>query len=183
MKLRLLIPVLLGMAASLYAAPPTDFLDIPWGSPVAEVKRKMAQRAGLTLKEESATKIVFQGGTFADYPAERFELDLLGGRFSKGKVFVVIPAGNGKDGAPLRNHQFEDIFKSLSTKYGKGVRTGDANHTEGNWNWPVNDSLTGEKRLIRIRLCYSWEPYEFTLSYSNLPTPATAKPAGKQKDL
>jgi hypothetical protein len=185
MNIRILITVSLALAASLSAAPPSEFLDIPWGAPVTEAKRVLAQRPGVTLKEESPSKLLFEGGTFADYPAERYELELPDGRFSRGTVFVVIPPGKAKDGTLLRNRQFEELYKSLSSKYGKGDRFGDGKHTESNWTWPTTDARTGQKRTTAIRLSYSWDPYEFIVSYSNLPAIATTPPpkGSKKKDL
>ncbi|MDB6152944.1 MAG: hypothetical protein JWL90_1397 [Chthoniobacteraceae bacterium] len=185
MNIRLLITIFFSLNAWLHAAPPSEFLDIPWGARASEAKRILAPRPGLRIKEETGSKILFEGGAFANYPAERYELELPEGRFSRGTVFIVIPPGNGKDGAPLRNHQFEDLYKSLSTKYGKGARTADGKHSESNWIWPATDPRTGQKRTTSIRLSYSWEPYEFIVSYSNLPTIAETpqlKPT-KTKDL
>jgi hypothetical protein len=173
--------------ASLHAAPPSEFLEIPWGAPVAEAKRMMSRREGASLKRETLSKLQFEGGTFANYPVERYELEMPEGQFARGTVFIEIPSGNAKDGAPLRNHQFEDLYKSLSAKYGKGARSGDAKHTESNWSWSTTDPRSGQKRSISIRLSYSWDPYEFVVSYSNLPaTPVVHQPnlkPPKPKDL
>ncbi|MES2572456.1 MAG: hypothetical protein V4710_20700 [Verrucomicrobiota bacterium] len=185
MKIHLLIILFLGLAASLHAAQPSEFLDIPWGASASEAKRILAKRPGVSLKEGTASRLLFEGGTFANYPTERYELELSEGRFSRGTVFVVIPQGNNKDGAPLRNLQFEELYKSLSSKYGKGVRSGDGKHSESNWTWPATDPRTGQKRTTSIRLSYSWEPYEFIVSYSNLPAAAALPQAKalKTKDL
>jgi hypothetical protein len=108
MSMRLLTAVFLTSVGSLCAAPPSEFLDVPWGAPIAEAKRIFALRPGATLKEESASRLVFEGGTFADYPAERYELEMPEGRFARGTVFVVIPPGKSKNGTLLRNLQFEE---------------------------------------------------------------------------
>ena len=182
MKLRVFFALFVGLAASLYAAAPSEFLEIPWGASVAEAKRVMELRPGLSLKKETASTLIFEGGTFADYPAERYELELSDGRFARGTVFVTIPPGKAKNGVLLRNQQFEDLYKSLSTKYGKGDRSGgDGKHTESNWSWSTTDARTGQKRTTAIRLMYSWDPYEFTISYSNMSfVAATPKPKGKK---
>jgi hypothetical protein len=174
-------------STSLRAAAPTEFLEIPWGASPGEAKRIMMQRQGVSLKKEASTALQFAGGTFADYPADRYELDFPEAKFARGTVFVTIPAGNAKDGAPLRNHQFEAFFKTLSEKYGHGVRTGDGKHTEANWSWTITDARTGQKRSVSVRLSYSWEPYEFLVTYANLPfvqaAPQPVSKPPKKKDL
>jgi hypothetical protein len=157
---------------------PSGFLDIPWKASASEAKRIMAKREGVTVKEESAQRIVFQGGVFAAHPVDRWELELSDDQFRRGTVYVVIPPGNAPDGAPLRNHQFEDYYQSLTQKYGKGTR-GQASvgsGTQGIWNWTVSDPRTGQKDTVTILLLYSWDPYEFKVQYSNQP----AAPAEKQ---
>ena len=167
-------------------APPTEFLDIRWGANSTEVKRIMSQREGAEIKEESPTKLTYEGGTFASYPVERYELEFADGRFSRGTVYVEIPSGNGKGGVPLRNLQFEDLFKSLSTKYGKGDRSGgDGKHAQSDWKWSVGDPRSGQKRTVTIHLAYWWSPYEFFVRYSNEPAspPSSTPKSTKQRDL
>jgi len=191
-----IIPLLWVASSPLHAGnPPVEFLDIPWGVPAARAKEIMLRRPDTKIGGEAESKVVFEGGTFAGYVVRHTELGFTGGVFSTGTVSVDIPPGNDKNGVPLRNLQFEKMSKSLTAKYGKTVRSGDGNHTEENWKWAVK-GLGNEKRLITLRLSYSWNPYEFLVTYSNqaekpeavpekaAPAPPPMKlPTPKKKDL
>ncbi len=178
----------LGSIAMLRAASPDDFIDIPWFASPPEVKRIMEKRTGVKLKNETATSIVYEGGAFADYPVERYQLELTDGKFTGGTVYVTIPSGTDKSGTLLRNKQFEELSKSLSRKYGKGKRSGDGRHTQEDWSWASIAPRGGEKRAVAILLSYSWEPYEFIVRYSNgpfvpPPAPEPTPKKTKKKDL
>ncbi|MEO5916001.1 MAG: hypothetical protein ABIS50_17330 [Luteolibacter sp.] len=70
------IVVSLVATASLDAAePPSEFLDIPWSSTPARAEELMLKRPDVKTKEMSATKLICVGGTFADYPVDRIELE------------------------------------------------------------------------------------------------------------
>jgi hypothetical protein len=125
------------------ASAPVEFADIPWKSPVVEAKRLMTQRDGVTIKEESAERIICHGGTFAGQPAERWELIFTGNQFCEGAVYLVFPRGEATQHlAP----QFEALQKMLTTKYGKGTTTGSITHyLQSEWTWAVSDPKTGRK--------------------------------------
>ena len=166
----LLLLLLLCAAATLPAAlPPAGFLGIPWTATSEVIRSIMLKRPGIKLKSESATKLVFEGGTFADYPTESYEMELTDGKFTSGTARIVIPQGTHKDGAPLSNHQFEAFSKSLTFKYGNAVRSGDAKHTETTWIWPNGVKPGGQESAITILLLYSWDPANFIIRYSYVP--------------
>lgn len=159
------------------SSPPAEFLNIPWKAAPAEAKRIMAQHEGVTVKEESSERIVFQGGTFGSRPVDRWELEFPGGQFRRGTVYVVIPPGVAKDGASLRNHQFGDYYKSLSEKYGKVPWSGDSNHTQAMWTWTTSDRWSGQKDTVSILLAVFFNPSDFKIQYSSEPQNPAVKPA------
>lgn len=161
---------------------PTEFLNIPWKATPAIAKRLMAQRAGVTIKEETPERLILQGGMFATHTVERWDLEFPGGQFRRGTVYVTIPPGNAQDGVPLRNHQFEEYCNSLTEKYGKGNKIGDGSHTECVWTWTTTDPRSSQKDTISILLFYGWGPYVFKVQYSSKPPDPVEKPV-KKTDL
>ncbi len=149
------------------ANPPAEFLEIPWKAPAARAKEIMLRRADTKMGRESPAELVFEGGTFGGFLVRQTKLVMIDGQFFEGTVYLDIPPGTDKKGVLVRDLQFEKLAKSLGAKYGKGARSGDGNHTEENWKWEVT-GLGNEKRVITIRLSYSWNPYEFLVCYANL---------------
>ncbi|OYV05852.1 MAG: hypothetical protein CFE26_09405 [Verrucomicrobiales bacterium VVV1] len=151
----------------------------------------MTQRPGASLKAETELKLTYIGGTFATYPVDRYELEMFEGHLVKGKVFLVMPSGTAKNGGLLSDHQFEDLCKSLTSKYGKVPRITDGQHAESNWSWTTTNPRTRQKRTTEVRLSYWFFRREFSISYSNLPTAPVAaesqdaklKEETKKKDL
>ena len=118
-------------SVALAAEVPPGFADVRWGASVADIKRAFAQRPGVELAEETASRIVFRRGQFADYPVDRWELEFGPKGFWRGAVYLTIPTGNAPDGAPLRNRQFDNLAASLTKKYGKpSPQPGAANAAE-----------------------------------------------------
>ena len=145
---------LLGLAGDCQASAPTEFLGIEWGATPAEAKSTMATHEGVSIKEESVGRIVFQGGTFATHPAERWVLEFPGGKFSRGTVYITVPPGKEPNGTLLRNQQFEDYYKTLSYKYRRGRRGGgDQNHAQALWLWAASNPRSGAKEQ-QCRSCF-----------------------------
>lgn len=165
------------------AKAPTEFLDIPWRAKAAAAKEILSKRPDLKISENTPTKIVGEGGTFAGYPVDHIELEFQNGAFTTGTVFLTIPPDNDKNGVPLRNLLFESLSKSLGKQYGKAPRSGDSNHTEENWSWVTTEPLASKKMEITIQLSYSWAPYQFTVRYANRPVADTTPGSPKSKDL
>lgn len=185
----LLIAFTTAVAASsvaLAAEVPPGLADVRWGASVADIKRAFSRRPGVELAEEAPSRIVYRRGEFADYPVERWELELGPKGFWRGAVYLAIPPGNAPDGAPLRNRQFDNLAASLTKKYGKPTaQPGDGNGAEANWK--LNDPATGRKGSYTVFLRYSWSPYEFVIRYSYDPNTAQTGPtppaANGKKDL
>ena len=169
------IAVTSAVSALVAAEVPPGFVDVPWGASVAEIKRTFSQRRGVELAEETPNRIVYRHGEFADYPVDRWELELGPKGFWRGAVYLTIPIGNAPDGAPLRNRQFDNLAASLTKKYGKrSPQPGTPNAAEATWK--LNDPTTGRKGAFIVFLHYSWAPYEFLVRYSYDPSAAQAEP-------
>ena len=172
-------------SSAIAAEAPPGFADVRWGASVSEIKRTFTQRPGVELAEVTPSHIVYRHGEFADYPVDRWDLEIGPKGFWRGAVYLTIPTGNSPSGQPLRNRQFDSLAASLTKKYGKPFpQPGAANAAEATWK--LNDPSTGRKAYT-VFLRYSWAPYEFLIRYSYDPTPTQVSPTPKaskgKKDL
>lgn len=177
----LLIAFTTAVAASsaiLAADIPSGLTDVRWGASIADIKRLFASKPGVELAEEAPSRIVYRGGEFAGYPVERWELELGPNGFSRGAVYLTAQAH--------QNRQFDDLFASLSKKYGKSSHL-PADGKAAGATWKLNDPTTGHKSVYTVFLRYSWAPYEFVIRYSYDPDAGQTGPAtpaiDRKKDL
>ncbi|MEA3211564.1 MAG: hypothetical protein QOE70_4621 [Chthoniobacter sp.] len=128
----------------------------------------MLARPGISLVSEAAGKLVFTGGSFAEQPAENWELLFIGGKFSEGVVRLKTVDAL---------HQYEDIRKLITAKYrkpGREEREGSA-HRVTYWEYSLTTGKWGIACEVRI-------PDGLTIRYKD-KSPSTLPGKGAAKDL
>ncbi len=146
-----------------------QFLNIPWNATPDEAKRVLALSSGAIVKEDTPDRIVLTGGTFETYPVERWELDFVSGKFTKGVVKLVRRDVKNEKGW-ICEQISHAIIESLEKKYGKSGNTHDGSHTEQFWE--SKDSLEAAKK-IRFYFGYGGDlRFDLTYSYDRTASPA-----------
>ena len=159
---------LLLLGTKSWAGSPEGFVDVPWGAKLPEAKQIMLKREGVRVKEETPERLVLTGGKYTEYPVERWELEFALGGFYRGKVFLVIPPGKAKDGDWLADHQFNDLLRAMTLKYGQFVKPNNPGEAQGLWKWNVSDPHSGESLVRSVVLSFKWsDPQVFKVQYAN----------------
>ena len=176
MQMKLLVATFVGLLAadslgsSLDAAVtrPAGVADVAWGSSTETAKKAMLARPEVVLVSETKSRLVFSGGTFAEHPAETWELLFTGGRFSEG--FIRLKATDAQ-------RQYEDLCQRITTKYrraGREEREG-AEHRATYWEYSQTSGKWGIVCDVRI-------PKSLTIRYKD-KSPAIVPAKGFGKDL
>ena len=150
-----------------------QFLNIPWNASPAEAKRVMAMPAGASIKDETPDHIVLTGGTFETYPVERWELQFVNGKFTKGIVQLVRRDERNEKGW-INDQISAAIMIALEKKYGKSVGHPESEHNEDVWE--VKDSPEVTRKVKFYRGWRSDPRFDITYSYKQ-STPAVAATA------
>lgn len=163
--------LLLQGASGWAASSPDGFVGVAWNATPSEARLIMLSRDGVRGKEETPDLLIFTGGTYANQPVLRWELEFDFGHFKRGTVFLPVPPGIAKDGKPYGDHQYNDFFGALSVKYGKSVAPGNPGVAESLWTWNVPDPHSGRSTVRTVLLSYHWDsPQIFKVQYaSQLP--------------
>ena len=169
--LRYVQPAQPAAAASIPGSPASiQFLNIPWNATPAEAKRAMTMPAGASVKEESPDHIVLTGGTFETFAVERWEIQFVNGKFTKGIVQLVRRDERNEKGW-INDQISAAIMIALEKKYGKSVGHPESEHNEDVWE--VKDSPEITRKVKFYRGWRSDPRFDITYSYKQSPSPAT----------
>ena len=149
-----------------------EFLNIPWNATPAEAKRVMALPPGAVVKEDTPDRIVLTGGAFETYEVDRWELEFVNGKFTKGVIQLVRHDVRNAKGW-LNDQTFDATRDAFDKKYGKSVGRTGSNHTEQVWE--CKDSSGA---MATIKLYAGWDRtkdprFNITYSYDRSPPLAT----------
>ena len=151
-----------------------QFLNIPWNATPDEAKRVLALPSGAVVKEDTPDRIVLTGGTFETYAVERWELQFVDGKFTKGVVKLVRRDEKNAKGW-ICDQMWDAICPALDKKYGKSAGRGEGGHNEQIWEF--KEASGAEKK---IKFYYGWrnDPrFDITYTYKQPPAAAPAAPA------
>ena len=143
--------------------PPDDFADVKWGESADAAKAKVLLKPGtkFTAASPDGANLIFEGGTFATFPATRWEFHFATNQFTKGSVNLT-PTDTSM--ASLRR-AYESLNKSITKKYRKaGLEEHDGpTHSAMYWtfntrkgNWQIACDV--DARRNGVRLVYSFSP-------------------------
>ena len=99
----------LALGASAFAASPTGFADIPFGTPLKSAEKTIAAREGLKPEGATPERLTFSGGTFSGQPVSRWTLTFSGDKFATGSVLID----------KVKKPVYDDLKAQLTKKYGK----------------------------------------------------------------
>jgi hypothetical protein len=107
------------------------FLELPWGAGVAEAKKQIPERsrARLDRQKSNETHLRFEGGKFASFKANQFDLSFADDSFYRAEVRLEPLS---KDHAK----EFAALKKLLTEKYGPPGRD-ETGRLESTWYFPV----------------------------------------------
>lgn len=96
------------------------FLDIKWGTSIADATKAMSAKQGLRPATDpegvnAGNRIYYEGGTFVGKPALQWGLDFVGDKMYRGAV-VLKPS-------TTREKDFDELKKLLTAKYGPPTQT------------------------------------------------------------
>lgn len=109
---------------------PDGFLDMPWGTPVEDVKKKLLTREGVTFTRNVTDGFLLSGGTFAGHPVSTWALYFDRDRLCRAEARL---SGGGN-----RAEVLQTIKKELMNRYGAPARS----HGNGNCRWKFPQSAT-----------------------------------------
>jgi len=141
----------------------SGFLDIAWGSSVAEVKTAMAARQEIVFSRESTDGLEYGGGTFAGVPVDIWQLGFVDGKFCKAAVSFEYPVNYIK-GVWAADKLEEALTEPLDQKYGKVKREHAPESITLSWSTGKDDT---SPNLETITLFHSWNAHIMRLTYSN----------------
>jgi len=148
------------------ATHPSGVADVAWGCSPKDAKKTMLARPGVTLVSETKNRLIFAGGSFAEQPAENWELLFAAGKFSEASIRL-------KPLDALR--QYEDIRKLITAKYrkaGREEREG-SEHRATYWEYSLTTGKWGI--MCDVRIPHSLKIVYKDKSSSNQPGKAAGK--------
>ncbi len=120
------------IAASAQLQRPGGFADIPWRAKLDEAKRIMAAKPGIQGDiDTTASRLGFNGGTFAGKPAIVCGLEFVDGGLYRGAVVLKAFADRSKE--------FDAAKSLLAQKYGQpGSTSKKGKDSKAIWKFPAD---------------------------------------------
>lgn len=132
LNLILVVLSLIAIPAGAQVQRPGGFADIPWGTKIDEARKVMSSKQGVQSgKDTTASRLEFQGGTFAGKPALVWGLEFVDAGFYRGAV-VLKAFGE-------RSKEFDEVKAMLTQKYGLPVSSSrKGKDSKAIWKFPAD---------------------------------------------
>ncbi len=147
-----------------FAASPTGFVDIPFGTPLKDAQKTISSRAGLKPEGTTADHLTFSGGTFAGQSVTRWTLTFSGDKLATGSVLIDN----------VKKPVYDDLKAQLTKKYGK------SDSEKGHHSWETIWEFRSDGRRT-VQLQYEHQG-RVVITYSHGGIAKPAQP-GKKSDL
>lgn len=146
-----------------------DFVGIRWGASMADAKTLMKSARGLDIipASSNASMLYFEGGSFGQWRAKRWNLWFVDDQFHSGRV-MVLPAGK-------RDRAFAEVKKALTEKYGIPADSEHKGWPSCRWHLKATVSDKSEKGILLTDNPKEEGP---RIQYSNLSMKKPETPTG-----
>jgi hypothetical protein len=174
--------MLLGALSLARGAELEGFLDVPWGATADEAKKQIPSRshARPDRQKSDATHLKFDGGKFAGFKVNSFDLSFSNDHFFRAEVRL-------ESGAKEHEKQFAALKKLLTEKYGAPGRD-EHDRLECTWYFPVPGkpanliNLFADPKAPGLLIFYMSESSKAAPAGGAAPTPKAAKTSTRAQD-